>query len=235
LSEKTTTIERRTLLTIISALGLAVVTPYAWSAASSLRLVLVHGRGQQGLDPIKLKTEWLNALSQGAQGNGRSLARDVEIAFPYYGDVLEKFTREADIPLTSDVKSRGGGTDDDFLVFQAEVAEAVRQRAGVTDTQVDLEYGANPKPKGPLNWEWVQAILRALDKHGGGINQAALETFTRDVYLYVTKAGVRDEIDGLWEVLLPNSQQLLSGIHSVLLWPTMSCGPTDVRCECLSF
>jgi hypothetical protein len=158
-------------------------------------LVLVHGRGQQGLDPVKLKTEWLNALSQGAQVNGRSLSHDVEVAFPYYGDVLERFTRQADIPLTSDVKSRGGDTDDEFLVFQAEVAEAVRQWAGVTDAQVDLEYGNNPKAKGPLNWEWVQAILRALDKHDGGMSQAALESFTRDVFLYATKAGVRDEID----------------------------------------
>jgi len=65
----------------------------------------------------------------------------------------------------------------------------------VTDDEVDREYGDNPKPRGPLNWAWVQAILRAIDKHGGGMNQTTLEIATRDVYLYTTRSGVRDEID----------------------------------------
>ncbi len=98
------------------------------------------------------------------------------MAFPYYGDKLDGLTRQFDIPLTSDVRARGGGPlDEEFLVFQAEVAEAVRLRAGVTDEQVDAEYGPNPRPRGPLNWEWVHAILSAIDKHGGGMSQRALE------------------------------------------------------------
>ena len=60
---------------------------------------------------------------------------------------------------------------------------------------MDAEYGSNPKPRGPLNWEWVQAILRALDKHGGGMSQTALEVFTRDVFSVHHPTGVRDEID----------------------------------------
>ena len=47
----------------------------------------------------------------------------------------------------------------------------------------------------PLNWQWVQAVLRALDKNSPGMGQETLEAFTRDVFLYVTRAGVRDEID----------------------------------------
>jgi hypothetical protein len=38
-------------------------------------------------------------------------------------------------------------------------------------------------------------VLRSIDKHGGGMNQKTLEIFTRDVFLYTTRAGVRDEID----------------------------------------
>ena len=81
-------------------------------------------------------------------------------------------------------------------MFQAEVADAVRERAGITDGQVDVEYGSDPSPRGPLNWKWVQAILRAIDKHTP-MNQKSLETFTRDVFLYTTRAGVRDEIDSI--------------------------------------
>jgi hypothetical protein len=95
----------------------------------------------------------------------------MNVSFPYYGDVLDRLTREADVPLTEEIQAK------------ARVTEAVRSASGVTDEQVDVEYGANPKPKGPLNWEWVQAILRAIDKHGGELSGIALEHFTRDVFL----------------------------------------------------
>ena len=165
------------------------------AATKASKLLHVHGRGQEGQDPALLKSEWIDALNRGAGKLGLALPGGVEVAFPYYGDVLDTFARQLDIPLTSDIQARGGPGDDEFLVFQAQFAEAVRQSAGITDDQVDAEYGPNPKPRGPLNWQWVQAILSAIDKHGGGMGQKTLEIFTRDVFLYTTRAGVRDEID----------------------------------------
>jgi len=115
------------------------------------------------------------------------------VAAPEYG--AGQFTREAEIPLTSEVTTRGSQATDEFLVFQWQFAEAIRLRAGVREADVDREYGQNPRPRGPLNWEWVQATLRAIDRRGGGMGQRSLELFTRDVFLYCTRAGVRDEID----------------------------------------
>ena len=43
----------------------------------------------------------------------------------------------------------------------------------------------------------MQAILAAIDKYGGGTSRSTLELLTRDVYLYTSRAGVRDEIDGV--------------------------------------
>lgn len=191
---ETTVMDRRSLLAALS-IGASLGWLRQAQAASKLRLVLVHGRGQQGLDPEKLKLEWMQALHHGANAVGRSLPNELDVAFPYYGDRLEKFVAEFAVPLASDIHMKGDSAQDEYLAFQAEVAEAVRQRAGVTDAQVDIEYGPNPKPKGPLNWEWVQAILRALDKHGGGMGQVALEVFTRDVFLYTTRTRVREAID----------------------------------------
>lgn len=191
-------IDRREFLKAASAVavsGLISVVPSRAAAAGSTKLLLVHGRGQQGLNPETLKSEWLGALNRGAARLGQTVPNDIDVAFPYYGDVLDRFTQQFGIPLTSDLQSRGTPLDDEFLVFQADFAEAVRQRAGITDAQVDAEYGPDPAPRGPLNWKWVQAILRAIDKNGTGMNQKTLETFTRDVFLYTTRAGVRDEID----------------------------------------
>jgi hypothetical protein len=205
-------LDRREFLAAASAGALLGV--HAAAATGPLRLVFVHGRGQGGLDPAELKSQWLAALRQGAQAAGRTLPNPIEVALPYYGDTLDKFAREFAIPLTSEVQTRGNQLDDEFLVFQADVAEVLRQRAGVTDAQVDDEYGPNPKPRGPLNWEWVQAILRALDKHGGGMSQAGIETFTRDVFLYTTRAGVRDEIDRIVAAALTEQPTVVVG-HSL--------------------
>jgi hypothetical protein len=206
---------RRSFLVGATAVTTANIIMSAIAAAAGpLRLIFVHGRGQQGLDPVQLKADWLNTLRRGAQALGRPLPDTIDVAFPYYGDTLDRFAREYDVPLTSDIQARGGAVNDEFLVFQAEVAEALRQGTGVTDAQVDAEYGANTKPKGPLNWEWVQAILRALDKHGGGMSGTALETFTRDVFLYTTRAGVRDEIDRIVASTLTEQPTVVVG-HSL--------------------
>jgi hypothetical protein len=189
-------LERREAIKLICACAIAPSVVFRGSPAAAARpnLLLIHGRGQQGLDAATLKTQWLDTLNRGGAKVHKSVPPDVQAAFPFYGDILNRFST-ADIPLTSDIQSRGGATDDNFLAFQAQVAEALRLQAGISDAQVDAEYGANPAPRGPLNWQWVQAILRAIDKYGPGMGQSTLEIFTRDVYIYTTKAGVRDEID----------------------------------------
>ena len=49
--------------------------------------------------------------------------------------------RNYNISLTSDFQTRGSKVDDEFLVFQAECVETFRKGSGVTDAQVDAEYG----------------------------------------------------------------------------------------------
>jgi hypothetical protein len=179
-------------LGVTSALaGLPTPSP----AAAPAKLVFVHGRDQQGKDPARLKTEWLDALTKGAKTLNRALPANLDVAFPFYGDLLDDFAKRMDIPMSADVQTRGAAVDEDFLQFQGEVAEDVRTAARITEAQIDAEYKPIDKPKGPLNWEWVQATLRAIDKHGGGVNAQALEVFTRDVFLYTRRSVVRDAVD----------------------------------------
>ncbi|OUL96276.1 twin-arginine translocation signal domain-containing protein [Paraburkholderia hospita] len=167
-------LDRREFIKAASAVavsGLISVVPSHAIAAGPTKLLLVHGRGQQGLNAETLKSEWLDALKRGEGPLGLSMPSGIDVAFPFYGDVLDNFTRQFDIPLTSDMRARGNSLDDEFLVFQSEFAESIRQRAGITDAQIDAEYGPDPAPRGPLNWRWVQAILRAIDKNGTGMSQ----------------------------------------------------------------
>jgi hypothetical protein len=224
-------INRRQLMKLAAAFAVSAIFPTVAVAANVRRLLLVHGRGQQGQDPELLKSEWIDALNRSAGTRGLTLPDGITVAFPYYGDTLESFTRQYNIPLTSDIQARGSPVDDEFLAFQAEVADAVRQSAGVTDSQVDAEYGPNPRPKGPLNWEWVQAILRAIDKYGGGMGQKTLELFTRDVFLYTTRMGVRDEIDRIVTAQLTEEPTVVGGhsLGSIVAYSVLGSDRRELR------
>jgi hypothetical protein len=134
-------ISRRTL---VAGSVIAVIAGLATARADPpIRLVLVHGRGQEGLDPVKLKADWMTALSEGARSIGKSVPQGLDVAFPYYGDVMNKFVMQANLPLIKDVIARGGQPNDDFLAFEADVAESLRQQAGVSDQEVITQYGTN--------------------------------------------------------------------------------------------
>lgn len=219
---------RRQVIAGLSAMTLSgfVGTPRAQPVRAS-RLLLVHGRAQEGKDPVKLQQEWVAALHQGAAKSGSALAPRVEVAFPFYGDLLDSYARQMDVPLTSEVQARGE-QNDEFLKFQYEVAESIRQGAGIPEEKVNAEFDGPVQERGPLNWKWVQAVLRAIDKNGRGMNQATLELFTRDVFLYVTRAGVRDAIDRLVAAKLTEEPTVVVG-HSLGSVVTYSVLVSDRR------
>lgn len=193
-------IDRRELLKVASAIavsGAVALVPSRAAAERVTRLLLVHGRGQAGMNADTLKATWMATLQRGASTLGRKVPVDLDVAFPFYGDVLDQYTRAVDIPLTSDIQARGGVVDENYLKFQADFAEGARINAGITNAQIEAEFGDKPGERGPLNWAWVLATMRAVDKYGGGLSTKTLETFTRDVYLYTTRAGLRDDINAI--------------------------------------
>ena len=211
----------------------AMLTAFAGTRAraATQRLILVHGRSQGERDPIDIKKEWLDTLAIGAAALGRTVPAGISVELPFYGGRLDELTQQAGLPLTSDIHAKGGAVTDEYLMFQAEVAEEIRAAAGVTDAQVNNEYGDNAREKGPLNWEWVQAIIRAIDRYGGGISQAALERFTRDVFLYTTIAGVRDEIDAIVRPALSEEPAVVIGhsLGSVVAYNVLRTDPRPLR------
>src|SRR5258706_4049439 len=128
--------KRRQVLGYLSASALSgVIQGVRGDPVVASRLLLVHGRAQQGKDPKRLKEEWVAALKRGAAKFGGSLATGVDVAFPFYGDLLDSYATQMGIPLTSEVQTRGE-KNDEFLKFQFEVAESIRKAAGVPEDKV---------------------------------------------------------------------------------------------------
>jgi hypothetical protein len=161
-----------------------------------MRLVMVHGRSQGGIDETKLKKGWLDALAYGLARSNKKLPTETTIEFPYYGDLLAQLVQQTSTPLTEDIKVKGPNPDPGAdPAFRGEVIGDFAAALGINEADVQREL-QGPTEKGPGNWEWVQATMRAIDRIPG-VNSRVIDFFTRDVFVYLTFPGVRREIDKL--------------------------------------
>lgn len=160
------------------------------------QLIFVHGRAQEHKDASAMKKEWLESFNEGLAKNNLSLPiPEADVRFPYYGDTLFDLVAGRSASDAADVVVRGVESDQDEARFVRAVLEEVRQRAGITEAQIAEVSGTDVVRRGPLNWEWVQGILRAVDRfvpHGSG---ASIALATRDVYQYIKNAALRQQID----------------------------------------
>lgn len=160
-----------------------------------MKLVMIHGRGQAGKDVSALKKEWLDALTYGFARANRTPPSGLTVEFPFYGDELETLINQVGTPLASDVTAKGIEADDQ-QDLRGEILRELAGALGVADADIQREYSGDPLQKGPQNWEWVQAILRAVDRIPG-VNSSFIDVFTRDVYAYLTVPGIRMKIDSI--------------------------------------
>ena len=107
--------------------------------------------------------------------------------------VLEDLVRQLSTPLAIDGTARGTESDVEKRL-RGEILEDLAAAMGVTRADIEYELAGQPVPRGPENWGWVQAILRAVDRIPG-VNSTAIDLFTRDVYVYLSYPGVRAKID----------------------------------------
>jgi hypothetical protein len=162
-------------------------------------LVMIHGRSQQMKDSTELKKTWVEALKKGLDDAGLSLVLDdSKIHFPYYGDTLiAMMDGDTDVPavIVKGVSNASGPEQ----TFSMEVYREMLEQNGITNEQIELELAEGDAhkvvtKKGLLNWPWVLAGLRVLDrsKRAGAW---AVSTFTHDVYVYLTNDDIRGEIN----------------------------------------
>lgn len=157
------------------------------------QLVFVHGRSQEKKDAVALKAEWMKALGEGlAKNNLEMPIPEPSVRFPYYGQTLYDLVNDADV--VADVIVRGG-IDAAEQTFQAAVIREVQVVLKITDGEVQDVLASDVVQRGPLNWEWLQGILKVVDRHVPGGSGVSIALATRDVYQYLRNPGVRDTIE----------------------------------------
>jgi hypothetical protein len=163
------------------------------------QLVFVHGRAQEHKDAVALKGEWIAALRQGLAKSGLALPTPEDaVRFPYYGQAL--FDLVAGVPAgqAAEVIVRGEGADTAERDFAQAILDEVKEKAGITDDQIASVVGGGADgvvERGALNWEWVQGVLKAIDRYVPFGSGGSIALFTKDVYQYLRNPGLRDTIE----------------------------------------
>ena len=106
------------------------------------RLVLVHGRSQQGFDPAVLKSTWLETLKYGAAKINRTVPDQLDVAFPFYGTKLDDFARQFEKQLQLEKWTQ----QPDLRDFESEDS---LNRLHVAEERRVIEFAANGREIAP--------------------------------------------------------------------------------------
>ena len=160
----------------------------------AMRLTFVHGRSQGGKDRVALQAKWERAMKEGFDAAGAQRPDELRVLFPFYGDKLDDLVKQADEGAGSDAKARSAaGTPAKHEELRGQLVQELLERSKLKEDDVD--FMGDVKERGPLNWGWVQAILRVLDETSAG--EAILDKFTRDVAVYLSYPAVARQIDAI--------------------------------------
>ena len=162
------------------------------------QLVLVHGRSQENKNAADLNAEWVDAPRVGlAKSNLNLPIPEEDVRFPYYGQALADLVEGLPDDEVAEVIVRGENAGEEETQFIRSMILEIQRQNGITDEQVNAmsDDSVAVRERGPLNWNWVQRVLQALDRHVPGASGAAIALATRDVYLYLKNPGFQDVID----------------------------------------
>lgn len=180
-----------------------------------MKIIYVHGIAQERKNPAALKAEWDDALRKGLAAAGLAWPAGAETVLPYYGDTLADKTAEIDRGEAVGLIRRGGTTAEDAskYEFYNELLSQLAAGKGVSTADLVGDDG-RPVERGPQNWRWVLALTRRLNKVGP-LADWSIDTFTRDVWVYLLHNQVRQPIHAIVGGAIPATDPCVVVSHSL--------------------
>jgi len=180
-----------------------------------MRILCIHGRSQGGKSPQVLREVWIATLKAGFKSNSDTFPDDVKIDFPFYGDKLDEFTAQAALPTPDDVIRKGPGSDRDFEQFMQDVLGDIKKMKGTSDDEILKFTGPETAQARDIqNWAWVRGIARFIDDYFKDTSDFTIETFLKDVYLYVNSPKVTNSINQIVTSMMTDEPTIIVG-HSL--------------------
>lgn len=182
-----------------------------------MKVVFVHGRAQEKKDARGLHASWLAAANNGLAALSYSPIAAANASLPYYGDLLFGLAEEsgrATFKELVDKGADGAAPSADELAFMQAIILETAQAKGVSTAAIAAEAGEVVVDKDVQNWKVVLAALRLLDRVDG-VGQTMIELRTRDVWLYLSRLGVRTQINDLVSAAIPETDPCIVVAHSL--------------------
>ena len=176
-----------------------------------MRLIMIHGRGQEEENDKDLKQTWIDTLNKGIE-NAKSVFDDmknavpisediVQIEFPFYGRLIYELVY-VDKNKQTIVEARRSSS---YIPNEAKEIDYFESFLGEIADHVDMPRGERAElmnfrgqKRGILNWDIVQRLLVFLDDNKIG-NELTLRAVTKDVYLYLRVNSIKAAINELVE------------------------------------
>lgn len=178
-----------------------------------MKLVLIHGRAQGDRSAMEIEREWTEALGRGYAAASIGPPSNVEVVVPFYGAMLDALTEEIH-KRAQEIVARGNRIPEGMDPFQFEILMALKEEAGISDTEVAAEMRSEVVERGPANWEFVQATFRLLSRRTS-LSKAVIATFLSDVDSYLNYAHVADQINSEVKKAIHNTGECVVVGHSL--------------------
>lgn len=193
------------------------------SDGGGIHMVCLHGRSQQGKDPVVLRNQWTAALNAGLTLAGLAPVDPSTVWFPFYGDRLAQAlsthesmavapeavmsTAEALAPLRDDLTRQ---------VYEA-LLDRAAARAGMPDEYRNTVQPAAAEGLGGAAAALVGRLQRQLSwlAARSGLDELTIGQIFRDVAAYLSHPEVRDAVLGAVMQTLPSSGRMVLVSHSL--------------------
>lgn len=156
-----------------------------------MRLILIHGRDQQGKDCQALQKVWTEALDVGLDAAGLPGIGEHEVVFPYYADNLTAMVNEIKSATAPLVNVKGSESTSAVLdsVQIALLLEVLGKDALAAISQEEALH------KGLQNTAAAIALARIADR--SALGQGFLTKLTEDVSTYLQHQVVAKRVNDL--------------------------------------
>ena len=158
-----------------------------------MKIVLIHGRAQGGRSSQQILEQWVPGLKAGMHAAGLTLDPSIPIVAPFYGDVLDSMSEQAN-RFRPEVVTRGTPPPGDVDEVTAAMIEQMAIRAGLDIDQVLDEESVSVVERGPERWGWVQALARRLEAKYPWLARTVIGKVTSDVKSYIDFPHIQDAV-----------------------------------------
>ena len=100
-----------------------------------MRVLMIHGIAQGGKVPAELKQTWIDTLKEGFVAARKPWPASVDFDFPYYGDELDRFVKQAALPTAAEVVAKGPGQNGDYERFLQSALSQIEANAAIPEPE----------------------------------------------------------------------------------------------------